>query len=403
MFIWFIWNDGSGKTTLAKKITNVKKKSIYIEEFEYFFIWKILKRFFKKSTHSIQNQIKIKQKTIFTKITPYIVFIDLFLEYCFYKIFFSKKIIIRDRTPFDFLMSWKELKVSNKFLDIIYIWLSNKYQNFFIDTDPVVCFERRKLQNWKQKLPNFYEEKYTLYKDNIDYVNYNNICNNWNFDKTIKTITNHINILEKIKKYNTIAISGIDGSGKTTTIQNLSKILKSYNIKHTTIHFYYNYSILKIIKKIKQVFWFYKTKTLEELYSNSIKNEKKSKKNWKNFLWKYFVIFDATLQYFFIKVFSINKLIIFDRFFYDYKISWKFLWISFNEKLFDKLLPSPNIWFLLFAPPDILYDRKPEHTKDFFEECYREYQKVIKQNNLIAIDTSIYDTKWVINFLFSKL
>ena len=93
---------------------------------------------------------------------------------------------------------------------------------------------------------------------------------------------------------------------------------------------------------------------------------------------------------------------IYDRFFLDFKVSWDFLGLNYNEEVFEKL-PKAKNYFLLVAPPKVLYERKPEHTLEFFEKCYEQYLILAKQYGIVVIDTDKKSEEEVENFIINKL
>ena len=352
MIISLIGNNGSGKTTLSKKILEYFLKNkvsvIFIGEFDYFLLKYIKKLLGNKKLERSKNLIKDENKITLTKrILPYIIWFDLILEHLYFKIFCRNKIVIKDRYAYDFLMTWKELKVSSKIIECLYKIFPKPDLLFYVYTKPEIAFSRRDAQKEKEKNYdlNFYKYKTKIYLDFCRMKNILLIDNNGTIDKAYSEIIYCIELREKILKTKTIAISGLDGSGKTTTIDNFSELLNKLNIKHKVAHFYYNYIPLKILSFLKRK----KSQDEKEKYQNSISNEIESVQKGKSKIWALCVIIDSYIQYILVRLFSFNKLIIFDRFFYDYLISFDFLKVKYNKKLLLKIFPKVDISFLQIA------------------------------------------------------
>ncbi len=407
MIIGLTGNDGSGKTTIANKLERYylsKGKSVIKpHEFEYFFIMRVVKKMISSSNLTKQQKVlqDSNKSTVTKTLIPYIVYIDLFFEYWFRKFFQKNKIIIKDRTPYDFLATWTEQNVSNKFIHFIYNKLPQVDIHFYIDTNTDIAYQRRVRQNEKQEKDKiFYKNKHHIYSKIIANINNKIVVNNNNaLNQAVDLMIQQLEMKDKIKNIKTIAISGLDGAGKTTTINNLEKELQSLNIKYKTIHFYYNYSFLKL----KRLFIKDKPVSEKESHKKSIENENKAVQKGKPQWWKWFVFGDAYLQYLFVKIFYRNQLVIFDRFFPDYLVSFDFLGVRYDKQKMFKFFPRVDRYFLQIADYNILYNRKPEHTMDFFKKCHSEYITLARKYDMIVLDSGKYNEKEVVKKLLQKI
>lgn len=93
-----------------------------------------------------------------------------------------------------------------------------------------------------------------------------------------------------------------------------------------------------------------------------------------------------------IKIMEIKKkLIIFDRYYYDYYVDmkrYKFKLPKWLPHLFGSLIPSPNLIFILDGDPKVLFARKKELPLEEITRQVAEYRNVAsKMNNAILIDT----------------
>lgn len=407
MIIGLTGNDGSGKTTIANNIAKYfyvqSKAVIQPGEFDYFSVMKLFKKVIPNTTiNKHQKVLQDKQRPTFAKkILPYVIYIDLLSEYIYRSFFQRGKIIIKDRTQYDFLATWREQRVDSKILTYLYTKLPIPDLHFSIDTEPEIAYKRRVAQNSKQeKEESFYVEKYCIYQHILKYVDNKIIINNNSALKhAISSIIKSITLRNRISEMHTIAISGLDGAGKTTTINNLTKKLDELNIKYKVVHFYYNYSFLKIKR------WFKKDKVIseQESHKKSLETEKKAKKKGKLKWWKWFVLIDAYSQYFLVKIFYRNRLIIFDRFFPDYLVSFDFLGVQYNEDKMQKFFPKVDKYFLQIADYKILHNRKPEHTMSFFKKCHADYIKIAKKYDMILLNSGKYNENEIIDQLLKHV
>ena len=87
-----------------------------------------------------------------------------------------------------------------------------------------------------------------------------------------------------------------------------------------------------------------------------------------------------------------KKLVIFDRYYYDYFVDMKRYRYSISSKwawCFRYIIPRPDLVFVLDAPSDIIYARKQELTIEEIERQRAEFKKLKdKYVNMIVIDTS---------------
>jgi len=131
--------------------------------------------------------------------------------------------------------------------------------------------------------------------------------------------------------------------------------------------------------------------------------ERKSKRLGKPNWWKWFVLMDAYMQYFFVRIFFRNRLIVFDRFFLDYLVSFDYLELKYDKNKLLNHFPMVDRYFLLTASYNILYKRKPEHTVEFFKQCRVNYLKLVKINNMKILDSGEYNEYDIMKRLLQKI
>ena len=149
-----------------------------------------------------------------------------------------------------------------------------------------------------------------------------------------------------------IALMGIDGSGKTTIAKALKDRLEKMG-KRVRYHAEFNYIFLNHLLK------FFFRNRLEKATRRYLEEERKRPPVFK--IWPYLVFLDCLIAYLKFKLLDRGKIIICDRYFYDFIIPFEALgdinW--FIRRLFLSL-PRPDLGFLLDVSPEIAYER----TKD---------------------------------------
>jgi thymidylate kinase len=400
MIIAFSGFNSTGKSTLIKEISQLdilKDKDYRIkEEFNFLtnrIIYKIFnnndlnnyknERIIKKENKSNNNLIKL-----LSYLYPLFIYFELIIEYFYYERFFKRKILLRDRYAFDYLIGFRQMNLSNFFFEYLFKNFPKPLFLAYLSTSKKDTKKRMKKKGF------VFPESYIIKMKEIydDFYNKSPIIKiNTSKDKNtiINNLKNKIGLRIKLICIKNIFVCGLDGSGKSTIINEFGKFLENNKIKYKIIHFYYNPIILKIIKLIK------KRKSVETFYKKSISHELKVKSKTKSNFWAYLVLFDSYIQYYWGLIMYRRKLIIFDRFFYDYLVSFKFLGINI-EKI-KNLIPKNKTFILFLAKPEILYKRKPEHTLDFFKKNYKEYKNVGKSYNSLFIDTSKLSEEQAIN------
>ena len=160
-----------------------------------------------------------------------------------------------------------------------------------------------------------------------------------------------------IKKSGTmIVFEGCDGSGKTTIIENIPQVLNRTFNDDMIDYFHWRPGFIKSPKKESNN------------KSNAICIEPHKYKPYGKFVsiikFMYFNL-DFILGYW-LKVriaLSKGKLVIFDRYYYDYYLDKIRYRLNISNKLLDFskiFIPKPKITFLLVGEPKVLYERKRE-------------------------------------------
>lgn len=155
MIIAFMGNDGSGKTTLAKKFVgklialgvNVQ----YRAEFDYFLLSHLFQLLGKEKVSRARKSFLIKEDRVwrhaYFKAWPYLVWADLLLEWIWNKLFQHSKVTVMDRCSYDFLMSWEWLGYGNSYIRWLYTHFPRPDLVFILDVSPTTAFQRKKTDN----------------------------------------------------------------------------------------------------------------------------------------------------------------------------------------------------------------------------------------------------------------
>lgn len=185
-----------------------------------------------------------------------------------------------------------------------------------------------------------------------------------------------------------IALLAPDGGGKSTILN----ALKEYNIT-SFAGVERKYIRPGLFRNIGQ----YKPNAQPEMTDNPNPHGRKpdgSLKSWIRFL---IYLIDFTLGYF-IKVVPLKwqrKLIVFDRYYYDYYVDmyrYHYSLPKWTPYFFSFLIPAPTVTFILCAPADVIYNRKKELTLDETERQCLAFEGVAKKTKnaiLINVDRPI--------------
>ena len=180
---------------------------------------------------------------------------------------------------------------------------------------------------------------------------------------------------QKRKKY-ILSFMGVDGSGKTTSINNLSLFFDKNNINHL----------------IGNLGVYHQRTKFMRLLSLFIKREKNKKDAIKKLNLNYSFkspfkniirIIDIYLRYKkIIKKSKKNdcKIILFDRYFYDIILQSK---LDFISRRLLKLIPKPDKLFFLSGNPKDIFKRKRERTIKGLSKQMSKFREEIKEFTLI--------------------
>lgn len=198
-----------------------------------------------------------------------------------------------------------------------------------------------------------------------------------------------------------IAFMGNDGSGKTTVIKLLEDKLAKSGRKIVYVSGF-QHCFLDQFKLGIQRFASGDISKLQKEYGNSQRKVKRLS----FYLWPYLVFIDCLCLY--IKYwFQFRKIVIFDRYFYDYVISFQNLGVySRLEEFFFLLLPKPKNSFVFDVSAEVAYERKKDsHNSDldYYEKQRLRYLWLAKVKKMPLINTEHSSPGEVAQGLFKRL
>jgi len=191
-----------------------------------------------------------------------------------------------------------------------------------------------------------------------------------------------------------VAISGLDGSGKTKHSEALQNAFKTCEIN--PVYIWSRAGSLPITRFVLKFVKYFKSGKYIKIENSLIKEESYLPKNQLTIkLWRMINTIDLILYYFF--RFNIplilGKVVIADRYICDSIIDLEFVGKSNNfdrilYKVLKILTPTPNILFLLDLNPDIILVRGCDEAKVELVNRRKYYKMIMSKTNTIIIDNS---------------
>jgi len=414
MIIAFIGSSGSGKSYLINEFRKeFSQGSVDIIKEDNFIFLVLFKKIFGEKVFRRYNRTKLLgtknesiQDTLFSKFVPVFYPIFIYLEYLilylYYQIIFKNKVALFDRFVYDYLVTFKaNLGVSATIIDYFFKKFPRPNLVLYISITPKTALSRNKNKE-KGFITNsfsFHKNVLEKYKNMSKELHFFEITNNSIRDKAKKRISQIFKRYKKVARLKSLAIIGMDGSGKTTLANNVKKQLLYYGIKSNVVHFYNAPIVLKLLDFLGVIS---KEKAYKENYSKNLFELRKLKNRGKSFFWAFLHFSDATIQFFFYKFTHSKSLLIFDRYFYDYLVSFKYYKVN-SFDFFSKIIWPADRVFLLLAKPKIVFRRKPENLLSFFEFAYQEYVFLAKRLNFLIISSDNKNENEIVDELIEHI
>lgn len=415
MIIAFFGTSGSGKTTAINHLKDwdyFKGKKVVIKSEDDFIILNFLKslignkqfneykeqKFFDRKPNSLTS---IFFSWIVYWFYPIVIYIESLSIYLVYSTIWKNRILLSDRYIYDYLVTLEEvLNIKNPVTRFLMSNFPKPYLSIYLKISKATSLSRNK-NNIKGKITtnvNLHErilKRYDKLSKNSGIVT---VSSNKEINATVKEIRDYIGAKDKLICIKSLSISGMDGSGKTTACNNLNVLCKQLSIRSKVVHFYH----LPILYKLLHLFGYKSTNPNNQLIINSA-DEHVTSSTKRSFVWALLTFLDSYIQYIFARVVNFNSLIIFDRYFYDYLVSFEYRKVSV-VRLFVNFIPRPDIPRLFIIKPEEAFGRKTDNlSKDYFQKMYFLYKKVADEQNLDVLYIGNKDEKTIISEVIKSI
>jgi len=174
-----------------------------------------------------------------------------------------------------------------------------------------------------------------------------------------------------------VSFSGVDGSGKSTQIENLRSTLHAAGFE-TRLLAFWDDVVVGVKYRERFVHKVYKSEQGVGEPGKPVNRQDKNVRRWYLTVVRHLLYLADSLSLCRV-VKQARKtgadVVILDRYIYD-ELSNLDLRNSLSRafvKLVQRLAPKPDIAYLLDADPKAAYERKPEYPVDFMKECRRSY------------------------------
>lgn len=178
-----------------------------------------------------------------------------------------------------------------------------------------------------------------------------------------------------------ISFSGVDGSGKSTQIESLCAALHKAGLRTRRLTFWDNV-VFAVKYRESFVHAVYKSERGIGAPGRPVNRRDKNMRGWHLTLARYFLYLLDALSLCLVVLRERrtgsgveSDVIVFDRYVYD-ELANLNLHLGFSRlfaRFIHRLVPHPDIAYLLDADPAAAYVRKPEYPLDFMTKCRQSY------------------------------
>lgn len=388
MIIAFSGSSGSGKSTLinqVKKNKYFKDKKVIVKKEDDFVAIKIAKSIFGEKLFLDYKEDKFFPKKnnskseIFSGLVhifyPLVIYLEFILDHILYEGIFKSRILIKDKYIYSYLITFKDiLKIDSAFVRSLYSRFPKPHLIFYMDISLQTSLKRNK-NKVKGKITSqrsFHSRIIKSYKKLANSVGMIKINTDNNLKTSLKNTVECIVNKDKLLKVSAISISGLDGSGKSTFASLFCKHVNDLGIKCKQVHFFHDNLVYKLFKRIGKE----KSKVLTKAATF---------KDRKPLFWAFVTFTDSYIQYLYSMLTRKGGIVVFDRFFYDYLVSFGCMGIR-SAPLYAKFIPTIDRKFLFLINPTLAHRRKPENTLKYFKQAGSDYLDVAREQDLIKIE-----------------
>src|SRR5436305_6630387 len=174
-----------------------------------------------------------------------------------------------------------------------------------------------------------------------------------------------------------VSFSGVDGSGKSTQIENLRAQLEARGLRTRLLAFWDNVVVGCGVRE-GFVHKAYGSQRGVGAPGKPVERRDKNVRRWYLTLLRYILYFADALHLAWVARARRRDcdVLIFDRYIYDELANLPLAsrLTRWYVRLITALVPRPNIAYLLDADPDAARERKPEYPVEFMRQCRRAYK-----------------------------
>ncbi len=415
MIVTFSGSSGSGKSTIinrfAKKVRNCGYR-VVVQEEDTFVLLKIFKMLFKSTdtmkTNVVENFYKDRTFSIkdYLTIIGYstIVYIETIFTYFYYTYIKYDVVLVKDRYIYDYLITIENnFRFKCRILSFLYLHFPKPFLAFFIKTSFEDIKSRNKSnKHWMAHSGNnesAYRQIMLAYEDFASLNKYIILENSAEPESVVKNALDALLIKNNLKKSKSLALIGIDGTGKTTLSGNLTTYINQLGYSAKVVHFYHNSFLYQFLLLVG---YFKKSKETPENYDKNRERAIEASKKGKPFYWALFHFSDGIIQSVFYRVFYPSTILIFDRSLLDFIVSFDYYRVPWRE-VFKRFIIRYKNEVCLICPAKISYERKPENSLEFFEKAHNAYKKLAEEYKLYLIDTAQNNTQQVYEHVLKYL
>ncbi len=191
------------------------------------------------------------------------------------------------------------------------------------------------------------------------------------------------------KKAVIVSFSGIDGAGKSTQIEMLRTSITEAGLGSSLLTFWDDVAMFSGFREFCSHLVFRGDKGVGSP-DKPINRKDKNVTSWPAMLMRlYFYLFDAAhLSYVAAKARrSHTDVVIFDRYIYDEfaNLPLQKSWVRFYVRVMMKLIPQPDVAYIIDADPAKARLRKPEYPYEFLQRNRASYLELNKIDHILTI------------------